>query len=324
MPSQSLPAIAHEYTRAQRVEVSAALAAANRLWSRMTDDFDASYARVEPELLAVSDLAQRRVATGAAEYAPEVLRQTDPQALRRPADYSLDVDALVGTTGAGFGTDAALYGSVIRSKSAIKAGASVPQALDSGRTFLAAKFGTILSDTGRTAEKVTANGRGVTMYIRMLGANPCGRCVILAGRETRTKDAFLRHPSCSCRNIPAAESVAGDMTVDPWSYLDSLDDRQLARTLGSQANAQAWRDGADANQIINAYRRKGAVRPAQVYGRNIKYTTAGTSRRGWAGRAMDRAGLDKHTPRLMPESIYSLATDRADAQRLLRMYGWII
>ena len=118
---------------------------------------------------------------------------------------------------------------------------------------------------------------------------------------------------------------------------------------GRRAGLQGYRDGADQNQIINAYRRSGDVRPAQVYGRQIKYTTEGTTRRGWANYQMrqmasaservERAGTAvritrdgreirsitrrrQQAPRLMPESIYQIATDREDAIRLLRLYGW--
>ena len=31
----------------------------------------------------------------------------------------------------------------------------------------------------------------------------------------------------------------------------------------------------------------------------------------------------QQAPRLVPESIYQIATDREDAIRLLRLYGWI-
>jgi hypothetical protein len=30
------------------------------------------------------------------------------------------------------------------------------------------------------------------------------------------------------------------------------------------------------------------------------------------------------SPRLMPETIYSIAKDQADAKRLLKLYGWVI
>lgn len=156
----------------------------------------------------------------------------------------------------------------------------------------------------------------------MLQPPSCGRCVILAGKRVSTREPFLRHPGCDCRHIPASESVAEDLSVNPAEYLDGLSDDELAKALGSRANAQAWRDGADPAQLINAYRRSGAVRAAQVYDRRVKYTTEATTRRGWAHSRMG-AGR-RRAPRLMPESIYQIATSRDEALRLLRLYGWIL
>src|SRR5450759_2556560 len=108
--------------------------------------------------------------------------------------------------------------------------------------------------------------------------------------------------------------------------------------MGSQANAAAVRDnGADINQIINAYRVGGDVRPAQIYGMNVRYTTEGTTRFGFAYTRMSGAGYMRaaaeakqgrykalRMPRLMPESIAQLATSKADQERLLRLYGWLL
>jgi hypothetical protein len=324
MPQQSLPSAASEYGREQRREIGAALAAIERLWSGMSDDFDGSFARIAPSLLEVMDTAQRRVSVSAAAYIPRVLEQTNPAALAALPDYWMAPDALVGTTGSGFSTDSLAYGSVIRAKVAVGNGGTVEDALSSAGKWLGTAAGTLLSDTGRTAEKVAGQSRGVTTWVRMLNPPSCGRCVILAGKETHRQTAFLRHPGCDCRNVPVSEDIAGDLTTNPHAYLDSLDDAALAKSLGSQANAQAFRDGADMNQLVNAYRRSGDVRAAQVYGRRVKYTTEATTKRGRYGKAARAAGRDtSRIPRLMPESIYAIAESPADAQRLLRLYGWL-
>jgi len=79
------------------------------------------------------------------------------------------------------------------------------------------------------------------------------------------------------------------------------------------------------NQLINAYRKSGGVSTAQVFGRTVKYTTEATTKRGLYGRAARAVGRDPvRTPRLMPESCIALATSKADADRLLRLYGWIL
>lgn len=337
MPTQTLPQSAREYARSQRRETEAALAAVGRQWRRMGPNFDASYALIEPTLLAILDRAQERSTVAASRFVPDVLTETRQSAARATPRYSLRSTSLVGTAGDGLPTDSLAYQSVIHAKTAIGEGLTVPQALVRGGQFLTLATGTLLSDTRRTAELVATNARSVTGWVRGLNPPSCGRCVILAGRREHSSEPFLRHPGCDCISIPAAESIADDLMVDPQAYLDHLDDDALARTLGSQANAQAYRDGADVNQLVNAYRRKGDVRAAQVYGRHVRYTTEGTTRRGRAYRSMRQARYAQdevrrsgeryfrlRAPRLMPQSIYQIATDPADAQRLLRLYGWIL
>jgi len=332
---QALPPAAEPYARSQRAEMGAAVAAVRRLWSRMGEDFDASWAQIERQLLLTLDTAQERITAGALEYVPEVLAQTS-RTVRR-AEYAVDPAALVGTTGAGFGTDEMAYGAVLRAKSLAGEGADWRGALAGAGAWLTAAAGTLLSDTGRTAERMAGNARGPVRYVRMLTPPSCGRCVILAGRTTGEATAFDRHPGCDCHNIPAAEAIADDLTVNAAEYLGSLDEEGLRKALGSRANAQAYIDGADVNQLINAYRASGGVRSAQVFDRTVKYSTEGVTRRGIAYRRMsqarsvrdqgtERAGRYRslRAPRLMPESIYAIAIDRADALRLLRLYGWVL
>jgi hypothetical protein len=74
--------------------------------------------------------------------------------------------------------------------------------------------------------------------------------------------------------------------------------------------AQAIRDGADMGRVVNA-RRNGGVRKGQLFGKSAFTTTVGTGRGGRRG------------PRIMPETVYSIARDRADAIRLLKLHGFI-
>ena len=48
MVLQTLPEAASRYAVEQRYEIGAAVHAVSRLWRGMRDDFDSSYARVEP------------------------------------------------------------------------------------------------------------------------------------------------------------------------------------------------------------------------------------------------------------------------------------
>lgn len=341
MALQSLPQSATEYANAQRKEILAALSAVRRQWRRMGDDFDASYDVIEPALLTAAFTAQERVAAGALAYIPDVM---DEQSLTIPktALYESSPKMYVGTAGNGLPVATLMYEAVINAKTAVGNGASVSQALDSSGKWLTSATGTMLSDTGRSAEKVAGNARKVKLWTRMLNPPSCGRCVILAGKTSGSDEAFLRHPKCDCRNVPSSENIAGDALTDPRAYFDSLDPAAQVKLMGSQANARAMQDGADMNQIINAYRKSGGVQSAQVNGRNIKFTREGTTRRGYAYSQMSKAeyvkaqgmmrkraaGASRTTsrlksPRMMPETIYEVAKDQADAKRLLTLYGWI-
>jgi len=330
---QTLPAAALRYSRAQRLEIQAALAAVGRLWSGMSADFDASYARIEPALLTVVFAAQERVADGSLAYVPEVLGDAASE-----PEYASRGSRFVGVAGDGMPVASLMYGAVVQAKVAVAAGMSPAAALERSRKALSVRSATVLSDTGRSAEKVSGGAHRVKTWTRMLNPPSCGRCVILAGKTSYQSEAFDRHPGCDCRNVPSTEDTGEDSRTDPHAYLSELSSAEQDRVLGSKANGQAFRDGADMNQLINAYRKTGAVRPAQIHGVNIKYTREGTTRRGHAYWQMSQAQYIKEqgvfrdgskynrlkSPRLMPESIYAIAKDQADAKRLLKLYGWIV
>jgi hypothetical protein len=333
---QQLPEAALSYSAVQRTEIRAALASVSRLWRRVGSDFDGSYARVEPQLLAVLFAAQERVADSALAYVPAVLDEVDGVV---PAPlYGSAGSRFVGVAGDGLPVASMAYGAVIRAKQGMAAGLSEGVSLARAGQFLNLASGTMLSDTGRAAEKVSGGAHRVKLWTRMLNPPSCGRCVILAGRVSRQQEAFNRHPGCDCRNVPSSEDTGDDARTDPKAYLDELSADEQDRVLGSKANGQAFRDGADMNQLINAYRKAGAVRPGQIHGQAIKYTREGTTRRGHAYWQMSEAGYVKEqgmfkdgsktrpklkAPRLMPETIYQIAKDQADAKRLLKLYGWV-
>ena len=330
---QQLPEAASSYAGLQRAEIGAAVAALSRLWRRMGPDFDGSYARFEPSLLAVLFSAQERVADGALAYVPELLGEAAPDPV-----YASEGSRFVGVAGDGLPVASMAYGAVIQAKQAVAQGMDVADALACGGRHLSLSAGTLLSDTGRAAEKVAGGAHRVKLWTRMLNPPSCGRCVILAGKTSRQSEAFDRHPGCDCRNGPSTEDTGDDARTDPSAYLNDLSAAEQDRVLGSEANGQAFRDGADMNQLINAYRRSGAVRPAQVNGVDIKYTREGTTRRGHAYWQMSQAQYVKEqsvfrdgskyyrlkSPRLMPETIYQIAKDQADAKRLLKLYGWVV
>ena len=331
MPIQTLPSSATEYARSQRAEIGAAVSATKRLWRRVGPDFGTTYAAVEPSLLAVVQTAQGRVAEGAAAYIPAVLEETGQ---RRAAAAFADADpgALVGYAGDGRPVDGLLYGSVVHAKQEVAAGRSARQALASSSQWLSMAVGTLLSDTARQSESLGMAVRPVGGYVRMLNPPSCSRCAVLAGRWYRSNAGFERHPGCDCRHIPASESLAGDLTVDTGAYFDSLSDAEQDRIF-TKAGAEAIRDGADINQVVNARRGmrtsqvnttsgwvpRGRLAPVRIGGQDVFVTTEATARRGAASRVV----TGRRGARLMPETIVKIATDREDRLRLLRVNGYL-
>jgi hypothetical protein len=128
--------------------------------------------------------------------------------------------------------------------------------------------------------------------------------------------------NCDCQHLPVGDPRLGDKyTETARGYFDSLRREQQDRIF-TKAGAQAIRDGADPVQVVNA-RRKDAMYSAG----GLAYTREGITRRGVAGRALAASGAAsgrRTVPvRLMPESIYQLASDKAEVLSLLRRYGYI-
>jgi hypothetical protein len=55
-----------------------------------------------------------------------------------------------------------------------------------------------------------------------------------------------------------------------------------------------------------------------MFGRDVFVTTEGVTKNGVYGKTRGRKPV-----RLMPESILAIATDRDDAIRLLKLYGYL-
>lgn len=193
---------------------------------------------------------------------------------------------------------------------------------------------TQLQDVARAAVGIGIVTRPqVPGYVRMLNPPSCSRCVVQAGKWFKWNAGFERHPRCDCRHIPATEDTAGDLRTDPNAYFESLSPAEQDRIF-TNAGANAIRDGADIGRVVNARRGmstaqingrgwipKGRLSSVQIGGREAFTTTESTTKRGLASRG--RTGRNMQA-RLMPETIYAVAEDRADALRMLALHGYII
>lgn len=218
---------------------------------------------------------------------------------------------------------------------------------------------TQLADVARMAAGITGmSSRGSVGYVRMLNPPSCSRCAVLAGKWYRWNEGFQRHPLCDCRHVPAGDehlARAEGLIDDPDEYFHSLS-KADQDAMFTKAGAQAIRDGADINQVVNARRaaqgrnlaggrltlaeqkvlkggrQRGRLERVDVHGQQVFITREGITTRGLAGERLGRFAKEKgqryrtsKTPRLMPESIYEVAgDDREEALRLLRRFGYII
>lgn len=180
-----------------------------------------------------------------------------------------DIDPLnfAGIASDGRGLESLLAGSVVNVRQLQRGGLDDAEALRRGGSFLETVARTQASDAGRAAESVSLvaaqptnqAGKPVEVgWIRVLTPPSCGRCTILAGKFYRWNQGFERHPNCDCRHVTVTEAMAEKINTDPRLYFDSLTDEEQDYYFGP-AVAQAIRDGADIERIVNAATRPGAM-----------------------------------------------------------------
>lgn len=288
-----LTSATEHYKRQQRLNALGVIAA-RKAWRRGS----------RKELVAAVVLFQRAAATDAVRSVPLMLAEQD---ITAPPVASVNVNAF-----AGIASDGRPLVSLL----------SIP----STEPALSLIVATQLQDAARGAAGASVAVRpNVTGYVRMLNPPSCSRCAILAGKFYKWNDGFQRHPRCDCRHIPSTEDRAGDLTTNPDDYFHSLSSAEQDRIF-TRSGARAVRDGADLSQVVNARR---GMTTAQLGKRTATVTTEGTTSRGVAGKNFgdlrkaqgDRYRLSR--PRVMPETVYTEAVDRADAIRLLKLNGFI-
>lgn len=325
-----LPQAAAEHYAGQRRVMAAVLGVARRLWGvRPPGDFEARFDEVAPTLVAAVVAAQARAVADAEDYTTAVLDE-----LGTPVDPVAQVSAapLVGVASDGRELDSLMYGAVIHSKAQVARGRTPAAAWEAGRSALLLRVQTQVADASRQAVGLSVAVRPRTGSVRMLNPPSCPRCTVLAGRWYRYNAGFRRHPGCDCRAIPSTEASAGDLTVDPRAYFDSLSATDQAKWFGHAA-AEAIRSGADVAQVVNARR---GMYTTTAYGQQVHATHEGVTRRGLAYQSMSQATYVRKAaelksgrfrslkaPRVMPETLQQIAESRDDYLRLLELYGYI-
>lgn len=289
-----LQAASEQYRRQQAISATTA-ASVGRLWRRMGDDFDASWAVVGPQALDVVELGREAAVANALGYTSRVLAETNQT---DDAIGELNRDRFLSSAPDGRTVSGLLAGAVTHAKTAVRGGATVEEARAQGGRFLTTASLTLLADTRREVYGADIVQRpSLGGYARMLNAPSCSRCIVLAGKWFRWNAGFLRHPRCDCTHIPASESVAGDVSVDPYAAFKSMSPRAQEKAFG-RSQARAIRDGADIFRVVNVNQRGLA-------------TAKGAARYG--------------TPsRMTVDDIYRVAGTRTNAIRLMEREGYIL
>lgn len=332
--------------RLQKRTADSVQAQARRMW-RLAESGSliATWRSIIPQLAFVITGVQISAVQTADEYVRAALAA---QGLHDGPEGGVNPDAFAGVASDGWPLASLLMVPAVQTVTLLQEGMTATRAMAVGRASLEMIAATQVADVFRVADSVAATSRRVQMYTRVLGPNPCSRCIMLAGTESSWSTAFKRHPKCSCSTLPTDRAQGREHLTDPKAYFESLASAEQDRIFG-KAGAQAIRDGADMNRVVNARRRASGMRSAADYARTRKWR----SRKGteWArlagsevpvagrGRLQRRATLagdhfvtfedplslpgGRLAPRLMPESIYEIARDQDHAIRLLKKHGYI-
>jgi hypothetical protein len=290
-----LPEAAAEQYTAQQSIAGVTVASINRLWSRMGEDFDTSWAGIRGQVISVAETGRVATVNTALPYTAAVLAETGMDA---PAEGRLDGRRFLSSAPDGRTVSGLFDQAPIKAKLAVAGGASTATALSSAGSWLSTTALTLMADTRREVYAADIIQRpAVSGYVRMLNPPSCSRCIILAGKWFQWNTGFRRHPRCDCLHIPAAENASGDMRTDPYATFKSMSAEQQDRVFG-RINAKAIRDGADIYRVVNIEQR---------------------------GLATAKAAKKYGTPsRLTVDDIYRRAGTRTNAIRMMREEGYIL
>lgn len=306
------------YQRVQRISALTTAAAERALRRLKMNDLDGSWPEVGALMYVILSRGQLAAAESARLYVPQALAE---QGIPDDPEFDVRPRAFSGVASDGRPLESLLYAPVAAAKRSLSLGA--PRPLDAPTVTLRRIATTQTADAARMATSVGAYARtSVTYYTRMLNPPSCSRCAILAGRVYKNNEGFLRHPHCDCVHVPTREDMAGDLTTDPDAYFKSLSKAEQDRIF-TKSGAQAVRDGADLGQVVNARRGMRTVAGEQRRAFGARITNEGITRRGFAVNAPGSTVARRRGVRLAPEAIYEVASDRADAVRLLRANGYI-
>lgn len=320
-----LPQAANDFYALQQRVATTTANEARRIWRRqMGDDFDSSWRRTSPAILAVLAEGQAQMALRADDYTRAVLDDLDiPD---RP-EGDLIPDSLVGMASDGRRLDTLAAQSVVTAKVTIRDGGSTIDGLAAGGDFLHLMAQLQIADAARVAVGIgTASRRNIAGNVRVLNPPVCQRCAILGGRFYRWSKGFDRHPGDDCSMMPVkseAQAVGDGVLFDPKAAYRAGQIKDI-----TEAQAKAIAEGAELQDVVNAHRGMSTTATERV----IKTSKPAVEPIGVQPGMPDLLGflppsIRNQTPdltRLTSEGIYQIAgNDRGAAIRLLREQGYI-
>lgn len=308
--------------RARQFRVNAgATDLATRAWQRNFNATDiSSWSQSIPGMVRMTQAGMAAAANGASGYVSTAVAM---QGGSPSPDGTINPEAFAQSAADGRPLGSLLYVPAINVQARIDAGASTTDAAEAGLSDLLMIVGTEVADAGRQAVSASmVSDRTITGFVRVPGPAACARCAILADKWYSTYEgaSFERHPFCMCTAAPAVSRRGnGPTRFDASRYFDSLSKANQDRVF-TKAGAQAIRDGADMNQVVNA---RSGINPIGWSGRDGTgwTTTAGASK--GSVYASSPAGI-AGKPRLTTEAIYRLSSTREEAASMLREYGYLL
>lgn len=292
---------------------------ARRLWRQVDQGaIIPSWRQMLPQLAALIAGMQVLAAQTADTYVNDAL---NAQNLELGSEGTTNPQGLSGFASDGWPLASLLVMPAVQAARLMQQGVPASRAVAFGRASLEMIASTQVNDAFRIADSVASTSRRATTYVRVLGPNPCSRCIMLAG-QVSWKTAFRRHPNCSCSTLPSTQAAGREYATDPKAYFESLSREEQDRIF-TKAGAQAIRDGADMNRVINARRKAAGMQSASERGRLQRRATPAGDRFVTFEDPFRLTGGGV-APRLMPESIYEIARDQEHAIQLLKRHGYIL
>lgn len=323
-----LPEATSSFYAGQRARVVETIAGARAEWGKLSSP--TQFGRIATRLFSLLGAAQLGAARDGAAMVPAALEQTG---FPEKALATVNPTAFVGWSSQGFRLDSLLW---LAPSIAEQQGGPLVQQMAVGQLFLDRVVQLQIQDAGRAASGATITSTPNVGYVRMVNPPCCQHCAILGGKWYRYSAGFDRHEGCDCIHRPAHSHEAPSGYVDMVPSLEEISDL-------TDAQRRALADGADLNQVVNAYRY------STPSGRKKMYTSVeGSSRRGWysymrrqinaqrratttetvtqAGRrgAVSNYSTRRVGRRLTPEAIYSADIPREQAVRLLIENGYML